>query len=318
MLVVQVSKSIINIMLNYLLLHCVFSKSFFIDADHSSRIETRTDSSVLRTRSQSRLRPTVILKVTRLNVATRGRSRPASRLSSLSTVNLNVSACESKVTSTAARQSTTIKKKKGVHRSTDRQPLQVGKRSKFAQEHSTSSSEDESREMANSPSSSSSSHRSSNSISSSSVEDGNSTDSSEKSEDEADTSKSQQNLTCRICDTTFRYNSRLSEHMRVHTGEKPFSCETCGHRSARKQELKMHMMRVHTGEKPFTCETCGHRSALKGELKKHILAVHDQVTPFECDICGERFSQKIVLSHHINTHTGFKPYKCDQCPKRFA
>ena len=179
-------------------------------------METRRSPSVRWTRSQSGLRPT---KVNHVNVATRERGRPASRLSSLSTVNLNVSACESEMTSAAARQSTANKRKKGVQRSTYRQPLQIGKRSKVAREPSTTSSEDESREMANSPSSSSSSHRSSNSSSSPSGEDGNSTDSSEKSEDEADTSESQQNLTCRICDTRFRSNSRLSEHMRVHTGE---------------------------------------------------------------------------------------------------
>ncbi|KAK3886146.1 hypothetical protein Pcinc_009723 [Petrolisthes cinctipes] len=81
---------------------------------------------------------------------------------------------------------------------------------------------------------------------------------------------SNKNHQCSICTYTTNVATNLRNHMRTHTGEKPFSCQYCTFRTTQKRNLITHI-RTHTGEKPYACEHCPYRSAWKGNLNAHML-----------------------------------------------
>lgn len=80
---------------------------------------------------------------------------------------------------------------------------------------------------------------------------------------------------CPLCSYSTSNYAHLMDHMRAHTGEKPFSCPQCPYRAAQKTNLKTHM-RTHTGEKPYFCIHCPYRSTTKSALNRHLLTQHKQ------------------------------------------
>ena len=50
---------------------------------------------------------------------------------------------------------------------------------------------------------------------------------------------------CDVCEKVFRYPSKLAEHMRTHTKEKPYECDVCEKRYRHATGLKYHMRTQH-------------------------------------------------------------------------
>ena len=122
---------------------------------------------------------------------------------------------------------------------------------------------------------------------------------------------------CAECGKKFNKLRQLSEHQRVHTGERPSSCELCAYNCNSLAGLNSHIKRIHTDERPYCCKDCGKRFLEEGVLKKHQLRVHDKVRPFSCSVCSKSFFSSKSFHKHEMRHAGIHPYPCTQCSKSF-
>ena len=88
--------------------------------------------------------------------------------------------------------------------------------------------------------------------------------------------------------------------MRIHSGEKPFSCEQCDYSSTQSQNLKTHKL-THTGEKPFACKQCNYSCSHYSSMKYHMLS-HTGKKPFTCKQCNYSCKGSRDLKMHMEKH----------------
>lgn len=127
------------------------------------------------------------------------------------------------------------------------------------------------------------------------------------------------------CARLFSSRFKLVRHILIHSGERRFSCSSCGRRFHRKDHLKNHLQ-VHNPNKLLhTCQLCRKTYCSQLSYRKHVAFHYAESGDLVCKLCGKTCDSRESIMHHLKVHTGSRTlrgpserkFPCDRCDRSF-
>ncbi|OXA42474.1 zinc finger protein 226 [Folsomia candida] len=148
---------------------------------------------------------------------------------------------------------------------------------------------------------------------------------------------------CKLCDKTFACPVTLEIHLRSHTKEMLYSCDTCGKEFGQKSNWKTHQKKVHhVPADMIQCGTCYTKVKKSTGLERHAIfcgkesdyySVKEVLNPdknpnarkktdtiWRCKLCPDKPKRRkeYVEEHVIRIHLKVKLYSCYFCGTKFV
>ncbi|XP_063897249.1 zinc finger protein 234-like [Helicoverpa armigera] len=117
---------------------------------------------------------------------------------------------------------------------------------------------------------------------------------------------------CDQCGKGFPVRTELHMHQIARHGVGPYlQCDHCPYKAPRKLNLIEHL-RIHTGERPFTCDKCGLTFRRRAIWRNHLVCHMEK--QYQCTYCPRKFyRQASMLAHCNNVHQRMYMFMCSIC-----